>query len=95
MQLKQRLTALWLMWSLPVFAEINPQLVALNCVSCHQDHAAPERGIPLLVGLSAQTIQQDLLDFKYDRKSATLMPRIAKGFSDDELRVIAEYIAQH
>lgn len=92
--LKQCLPLLGLIWSLPVFAEFNSQLVTLNCLSCHQDRAASERSIPVLTGLPAQRIQQDLLDFKYDRKTATLMPRIAKGFSDDELRLIADYVAQ-
>ncbi|MBS4051856.1 MAG: hypothetical protein KGZ69_11715 [Methylomonas sp.] len=92
--LKRRLPALCLMWSLPVFAELNPQLLADNCLTCHQDHSASERDIPLLAGLPAQKIQQDLLDFKYGRKPATLMPRIAKGFSDDDLRLIADYLAR-
>ncbi|AEG01030.1 c-type cytochrome [Methylomonas methanica] len=94
MKLKHCLPLLGLIWSLPVFAEFNPQLATLNCLSCHQDRAVSERSIPVLTGLSTQRIQQDLLDFKYDRKTATLMPRIAKGFSDDELRLIADCIAQ-
>lgn len=95
MMLTRRLPILCLIWSLPVFAEPNPQLVALNCISCHQDRAVSERGIPSLIGLPAAKIRQDLLDFKYDRKMATLMPRLAKGFSDDEIQLIAEYIARH
>lgn len=95
MIVKQRLAALSLLWSIPGIAEINPQLLALNCLSCHPDQAtAANGGIPPLTGLSAQKIQQDLLGFKYGRKPATLMPRIAKGFSDEELRAIADYLAQ-
>lgn len=94
MMSRQYLPLLGLLWSLPVFAEFNPRLVALNCLSCHQDRAGSGQSIPVLTGLSAQRIRQELLDFKYDRKAATLMPRLAKGFSDDELRLVADSINQ-
>jgi len=35
-----------------------------------------------------------LLDFKYDRKPATLMPRLVKGYSDAELQAVAEYLGK-
>lgn len=93
---KQWLSVLCLLWSLPANAEFNAALLALNCLSCHQDRSGILTGdIPALSGLSVQQIRQDLLNFKYDRKPSTLMSRIAKGYSDDELRVVADYLAQH
>ncbi|MCQ8118699.1 c-type cytochrome [Methylomonas rosea] len=54
----------------------------------------PKSSIPSLKNVSAQQIRQALLDFKYDRKPATLMPRLAKGYSDAELAAVAEYLSR-
>ncbi|MGZ4959529.1 MAG: c-type cytochrome [Methylomonas sp.] len=72
-------------------AEIDAQAIALNCRSCHAD--APSE-IPPLQNLSSEQIRRMLLDFKYDRKAATLMPRIAKGYSDAELQAVADYLGR-
>lgn len=80
---------------LPCNADVNAQAIALNCMSCHQlDSASADTGIPTLKSLSKHQIQQHLLDFKYDKKQATLMPRIAKGYSDSELEAVAEFLSR-
>lgn len=76
-------------------AEIEAQAIALNCLTCHEsDSGAAIVGtdIPSISGLKREKLRQTLLDFKYDRKSATLMSRIAKGYSDDELRRVTEFL---
>lgn len=79
---------------MPCRADVGAQLIALNCMSCHREDAhSSKTDIPALDGLSEQQISQALLDFKYDRTGATLMPRIAKGYSDEELRSVAASIA--
>lgn len=72
-------------------AEVDAQSIALNCRNCH---SADSSGIPSLQALSVQQIGRMLLDYKYDKISATLMPRIAKGYSDDELRSVAAYLGR-
>lgn len=84
--------ALGLIWVGQSHAELDAQAIALNCRNCH---AAAESAIPSLAPLSAQRIRQMLLDFKYDRKTATLMPRIAKGYSDEELKAVADYLGRN
>lgn len=80
---------------LPCQAEVAAQAIALNCMSCHQlVSAASDTVMPALKSLSEQQIQQALLDFKYDKKNATLMPRIAKGYSDSELIAVAEFLSR-
>lgn len=79
----------------PIKAEFVPQSVALNCLICHesgQDTAAGD--IPGLAGLSSTELYQALLDFKYDKRAATLMPRIAKGYSDAQLQAVADWLSQ-
>lgn len=83
------------LWFLPCGAELAAQTIALNCLSCHQAGLAVTDGsIPDLENLSKAQLLQALLDFKYDRKSVTLMPRIAKGYTDVELAALAAFLSQ-
>jgi len=69
----------------------SAQAIAFNCQTCHTPEVQTEdEGIPDLSRLSRSQLYQALLDFKYGPSSATLMPRLVRGFSDDELRAIAE-----
>lgn len=72
-------------------ADAGAQSIALNCRNCHAVEASE---IPSLQQLSAEQMRQMLLDFKYGRKAATLMPRIAKGYSDEELKAVADYLGR-
>ena len=71
----------------------DAQSTAFNCRNCHAKDAS-ETALSSLDQLSAQQIRQMLLDFKYDKQPATLMPRIAKGYSDEELNAVAEYLGR-
>ncbi|WP_445368681.1 c-type cytochrome [Methylomonas sp. BW4-1] len=78
------------------YAEIDARAMAFNCWNCHTDsNLDAQSSSPSLKSLSAQQIQQALLDFKYDKRPATLMPRLAKGYSDTELAAVAEYLSRH
>ena len=70
------------------------QAIAWNCQSCHQtESGSAEAGIPDLSDLTRRQLYQSLLDFKYQTSNATLMPRLVKGFSDQELKAVAELLA--
>ena len=76
------------------YAELNGQNIALNCFNCHNPKPTANSAIPSLSGYSQQRLQQALLDFKYDKTNATLMPRIAKAYSDAEISAVAAYLSQ-
>lgn len=71
---------------------LSPQAIALNCQTCHQQ-AAGDNLVPDLGPLSRQQMRQSLLDFKHDSKAGTIMPRLVKGYSDEELLAVADYLA--
>lgn len=72
-------------------SELPTQGIALNCLSCHQQ-AATQQAVPVLSDLSNQHLRQSLLDFKNGKRSGTLMPRLVKGFSDEQLLAVADYL---
>jgi len=75
-------------------ADINAQSIAMNCRNCHSQTISDPK-LSSLQRLSASEIRSLLLDFKYDKNTATLMPRIAKGYSDAELNAVADYLGQN
>ncbi|HHJ21093.1 MAG TPA: sulfide dehydrogenase, partial [Gammaproteobacteria bacterium] len=44
-------------------------------------------------GLPAAHLEKSMLDFKSGKRTATIMGRIAKGYSDEEIKAVAKYFA--
>jgi cytochrome c553 len=61
------------------------------CSGCHASNAAVGTQVPSLIGRKPDEIIAALAAFKNGQRPATVMDRIAKGFSDDEIRAIAEW----
>lgn len=74
----------------PAAAEFSARLATLQCLTCHRLEAGPSLD---LTALSAEQIEQALLEFKHGTRPALLMNRISKGFTDRELGQIARRLA--
>ncbi|KMO44474.1 hypothetical protein VQ03_02925 [Methylobacterium tarhaniae] len=61
--------------------------------SCSGCHGAPGGAVPSLSGHTAEDIASSLAAFRTGARPATVMNRIAKGFSEDESRAIAAWLA--
>ena len=80
--------------TLPVSSWANSvQGLIDNCFACHR-HPQQTTGLPVIEGRHPQELSQLLLDYKYGRQPATLMPRILKAFSDAEIQAIALTLSQ-
>jgi cytochrome subunit of sulfide dehydrogenase len=66
---------------------------AASCTGCHVSAEAAPISIPPITGLPAEAITEAMLAYKAGERSPTVMGRIAKGFSDDEIRAIAAWFA--
>ena len=81
----------------PVGAEGNSdrraQALAFNCFTCHGTDGRSPGSIKSLSSLSADEIRDKLLAFKRGENDPTIMNRIAGGYSDAEISIIADYIA--
>ncbi|TLU87369.1 MAG: sulfide dehydrogenase [Chlorobium sp.] len=67
------------------------QILALSCTSCHGTDGKSVGIIPSISGRSADYLETALKAFKSGARYSTVMSRHAKGYSDSELRLIAEY----
>jgi sulfide dehydrogenase cytochrome subunit len=66
---------------------------ALSCSGCHPASANVQTPATRIVGRNADDIVTALLAFKSGKTPATVMDRVAKGFTDDEIRAIASWYA--
>jgi cytochrome c553 len=83
-----------LAWTLPAFAASPPPVGAASCSGCHSPRAsATTSPVARLNGRNAGELFIALAAFRDGSRPATVMTRIAKGFSDDELRAIAAWLA--
>ena len=82
-----------LAWSLPVQAASEPPPGATSCSGCHSAGPAAASSVSRLYGRDAGELATAMAGFRDGSLPATVMTRIAKGFSDDELRAIAAWLA--
>lgn len=75
----------------PALAQDAPPVGALSCSGCHG--TGPDAALPL-THLGAEDIASALSAFADGTRAGTLMPRIAKGFSAEEIAAIAAWIAE-
>jgi cytochrome c553 len=66
---------------------------ASSCSGCH-DAKIASPSVPPLKGRPAADIVTAMDGFRNGGREATVMGRIAKGFSDDETRAIAAWLSQ-
>ncbi len=67
------------------------QILALSCASCHGTDGKSVSVIPTINGRSVEYIETALKGYKSGDRPSTVMARHAKGYTDEELRLIAEY----
>ena len=65
---------------------------ASSCTGCHSAASGVET-IPPLAGLPRAEIADKMIAFRFGARPATIMDRIAKGFSDEEIHAIAAWYA--
>jgi cytochrome subunit of sulfide dehydrogenase len=73
-------------------APVTPPSGAASCTGCHAADAKVETRVPRIAGRPAAEIVAAIEAFRSGQKPATVMDRIAKGFSDAEIRAIAEWL---
>jgi cytochrome c553 len=67
---------------------------ASSCSGCHAASASVQTPVPPLAGRPTDNSVAALRGFRTGTRPATVMDRIAKGFTDDELAAIAAWYAE-
>ena len=76
-----------------VVASAEPPAGAASCSGCHPASTHVTSPVPRLAGLDQAAIVRAMQDFRSGARPATVMDRIAKGFTDAEIQAIAAWYA--
>ena len=72
----------------------TPAMLSNACAGCHGTHgesAGPS--MPALAGQSKVAIVESMKGFKSGERPSTVMGRLSKGYSDEQLQALAAYFA--
>jgi len=68
--------------------------LAATCANCHGTNGNVRgKEVKPLAGVSAEKILAQIADFKSGAQPATIMHQISKGYTDEQLKLIAAYFA--
>ena len=75
--------------------QLYVQSLAATCANCHgtEGHAMSGATVPGLAGRSADELVAQMKAFRSGERKATIMHQIAKGFSEAQTQLLAEYFA--
>ena len=67
--------------------------LASNCANCHGTNGQSTGAMPTLAGLTKDYIVAQMKDFRSGKRPATIMHQLSKGYSDDQIDLIAGYLS--
>jgi cytochrome c553 len=87
------LSALILSVSTAFAEDLAARSLAANCTSCHGPNGNSLGAIPSIAGLDKATIVAALQAFKDGTRQATVMQQHAKGYTEQEFAVLADFFS--
>lgn len=70
----------------------QPYFVA-NCFNCHGTDGRATGAIQPLAGRDRAYLEDTLKAFKTGAKPGTIMPQLAKGYTDEEIAILADFFS--
>ena len=67
--------------------------IAAACANCHGTNGVSKGGMPSLAGQSKADLLRKMQDYKAGRTPGTIMPQLAKGYSDQEIDAISGWFS--
>ena len=68
--------------------------LASNCTGCHGPGGNSAGAIPTIAGLEKAYIVTAMQEFKAGTRQATVMHQHAKGYTDQEVEILADYFSK-
>ena len=68
-------------------------MLSNSCSACHGTDGKSPGSIPGINGKSADFISQALTEFRDGNRKSTVMGRHAKGYTDQEIKLIADHFS--
>jgi cytochrome c553 len=74
-------------------AEPSIRLLADGCAMCHGTDGRSPGPLDSLAGESADELLEEMMDFKTEPGEGRIMSVLVKGYSEAQLRALADYFA--
>jgi cytochrome subunit of sulfide dehydrogenase len=68
-------------------------LAAQGCVGCHGPNGAGAGGAPAITGRDRAEFAAAMAAFRANERPGTIMPRVARGYTDAEIAAMADHFA--
>jgi sulfide dehydrogenase cytochrome subunit len=68
--------------------------LAANCANCHGTAGQATSALPGLAGMPREGFIQAMKDYREGRRNPTIMHQLAKGYSDEQIALMAEFFAR-
>jgi cytochrome subunit of sulfide dehydrogenase len=68
--------------------------LAANCANCHGTTGNAQGAMPSLAGQQKAFIVEQMKAFRDGKRSATIMHQLAKGYSDQQVELIADHFSR-
>lgn len=76
------------------FAAPSAEMLANTCAGCHGTHGISQGpASPTIAGISRDYMIETMKEYRSGERPATIMTRIAKGYTDEEIERMADYFA--
>lgn len=67
--------------------------IGLTCYGCHGADGVSKGAVPSLKGLSESHVVTAMMGFKSGERQGTIMNRIAKGYTDEQIKALGKFVA--
>lgn len=75
--------------------DISSSMLADTCNGCHgPDGSTYGPATPSIAGVNELYLTETMMAYKAGSRDSTIMTRIAKGYTDDEIKAIAKYFSK-
>ena len=75
-------------------AQAQAPLAAEGCYGCHGPAGQGAGAIPALAGRDAAELRASMAAFRANERPATIMGRVARGYTEAEVAAMAEHFAR-
>ena len=69
-------------------------MLSASCEGCHGTNGRSPGAMPSIAGKSAEYLREALERFRSGEVPSTVMGRHVKGYSEEEIRLISEYLSK-
>ena len=67
--------------------------IAASCANCHGTNGVSVGKMPSLAGAAKTELATKMQEFKSGKRAGTVMPQLAKGFTDQQIDQVAAWFA--